>query len=60
MRIVKTMRANIYFSKVGKEKADRLAAYLGLPLSRLFAYLIEYYVRKEKIKITDLEPSTDK
>lgn len=54
------MRTNIYFSKVGKEKADKLAAYLGLPLSRLFAYLIEYYVRKEKIKITDLEPNTDK
>lgn len=45
------MRVNIYFTEKGKTKADKLASILGLPLSRLFNFLVEYYVRKEKINL---------
>ncbi|GEM_PF-4249246 len=49
------MRTNIYFTDEARKKADRLAELLGLPLSRLFNYLIEYYIRKEKINIDKLD-----
>lgn len=47
----------MYFTKENKEKADKLANHIGVPLSRLMTFLIEYYIRKEKIKF-DAEVET--
>jgi antitoxin component of RelBE/YafQ-DinJ toxin-antitoxin module len=44
------MRTNIYLSPENKQKAKALAESLGLPLSRLFVFLVEYYLRNEKLK----------
>lgn len=47
------MRTNIYFTPENRAKADALAKMLGLPISRLFNFLIEYYLRKEKIDLNE-------
>jgi antitoxin component of RelBE/YafQ-DinJ toxin-antitoxin module len=47
------MRTNIYLTPKNKEKAKALADTLGLPLSRLFVFLVEYYLRNENVKLKD-------
>jgi hypothetical protein len=49
------MRTNIYFTPENRARADALAKLLGLPLARLFNFLIEYYLRKEKIKLDKIK-----
>jgi hypothetical protein len=45
------MRTNIYLSPENKQKAKALADVLGLPLSRLFVFLVEYYLRNQNVKL---------
>lgn len=47
------MRVNIYLSNETRPRVVRLAEIMNLPLSRLFAFLVEYYVRKEGINLMD-------
>ena len=48
---MKGLRINIYLTSTAKEKGNKLAALLGLPFSRLLGFLIDYYIRKEKINL---------
>ena len=48
------MRINIYLKDEVRARARGLAEMLGLPLSRLLGFLVDYYIRKESITDEDL------
>jgi antitoxin component of RelBE/YafQ-DinJ toxin-antitoxin module len=43
------MRILSYYNDAIRFKAEKVSTMLGLPVSRLLGFLLDYYIRKEKI-----------